>query len=158
MYDPSDPRVKISTGSTITIEELTRDHAPVVTPDEVGYVFVRFLTRALPVNITMTLICTIGQRKDTLVITSANQKNVIWKIFSDKYADVTSFQYKVQMEVDGANFTDVPVTYGTAQPVTVPLPTGRIKYISGLPVPFPIATPAQHAIINQYIKAVQQQQ
>jgi hypothetical protein len=158
VYDPSDPRVEISTGSTITIDTLTRDHAPVITPDEVGYVFVRFLTRPLPVNITMTLILTIGQRKDTFVITKANQKNILWQIFSDKYSNVDSFQYEVQMEVDGANFTDVPVTYGTAQPVTVPLPTGRLKYISGLSVPFPIATPDQNVIINQYIKAVQQQQ
>ncbi len=158
-YDPEDPRVEFADGtSVITIDEITKDHAPVITPDQVGYIFVRFLTRPLPANITMTLTCTIGQRKDTFIITKASQKNVVWEIFSDKYFEVTSFQYDVQMEVDGANFTDVPVTYGTTQPVTVPLPTGRLKYVPGIPIPFPIATPAQNITINQYIKAVQQQQ
>lgn len=155
VYDPSDPRVEISTGSTITIDEITKDHAPVITPDEVGYVFVHFLiAQKLPPNVTMTLTCTLGSRKDILpTITGANQKNIIWEIFSDKYTANTSFQYDLQIEVTGPNFTDPPVTYGTTSPVTVPLQTGRIKYISGITLPLPVATPEQNATINQYIKA-----
>jgi hypothetical protein len=156
VYDPSDPRVEISTGSIITVSEVTKNHAPVITPDEVGYVFVRFLiAQKLPPNVSMTLTCSIGNRKDILpTITGANQKNILWEIFSDKYSEATSFQYDLQIEVTGPNFTDIPVTYGTTHPITIPLQTGRIKYISGLTLPLPIATAEQNATINQYIKAV----
>ena len=156
VYDPSDPRVEISSGSTFTKEEVTKNHAPVITPDEVGYVFVHFLVaQKLPSNVSMTLTCTIGNRKDVLpTITGDNQKNIFWQIFSDKYFDATSFEYDLQIEVTGPNFTDVPVTYG-AKSVKVPLPTGRIKYIGSFTLPLPVATPDQNATINQYIKAIQ---
>jgi len=156
VYDGSDPRVELSSGKTvITLEEISKNHAPVITADEVGYVFVKFLiAQKLPPNISMTLTCTIGNRKDILpTITAANQKNIIWEIFSDKYKDATSFQYDLQVEVVGPNFTDSPVTFGTRSPVTVPLPTGKSKYIPGLTMPLPEMTPDQVTTINKYIAA-----
>ena len=88
-------------------------------------------------------------------MTKANQKNVIWEIFSDKYLNETSFQYDVQIEVVGPNFTDDPVLYGTAQPITVNLPTGRLKYINPLTVPLPKPTDEQIKTINDYIRGFQ---
>src|SRR5262249_51790124 len=130
VFNPDDPRVELSNNaSTYTREEVMKDHAPVITRDEVGYLFVRFaLDRILPLDtITVTISCRIGQRKDTITVTKANQKNAIWEVFSDKYLNETSFQYELQVDVSGTNFTDEPVHYSTAQAVTVPLPTGRVK-------------------------------
>ena len=63
-------------------------------------------------------------------MTSINQKNILWEIFSDKYFDVTSFNYSIQVEVAGPSFTDEPVIWQHAEPVTVQLPAGRIKYLN----------------------------
>ena len=41
-------------------------------------------------------------------VTSANQKNAIWEVFSDKYIAVDSFTYTVDVTVSGPNFTDDP--------------------------------------------------
>jgi hypothetical protein len=155
VFNGEDPRVELASGgTTFTTQFLSKDHAPVITLDEVGYIYVRFmLDRVLPKgNITLTLTCTLGSRKDTLTITQANQKNVIWEIFSDKYLNQTSFQYDLQIEVTGANFTDTPVQYGTTQSVTVPLPSGRIKYINPYKLVLPAPSPDQVATINGYIK------
>ena len=125
-----------------------------------GYVFVKFaLDRPLPPqdNITVTLTCKLAGRKDTITVTRANQRNAIWEIFSDKYLNETSFQYEVQVEVVGPNFTDDPVQYGTTSPITVALPSGRLKYINPLFIPLPKPTPEQIDTINQYIKAFQAQ-
>ena len=112
IYNPDDPRVDLSSNQSIVIREApSKGHAPVITPDEVGYVFVKFmLDRTLPKdNITITLTATIGRRTDTLTITKANQKNILWEIFSDKYLNETQFTYTVQVEVAGPGFTDAPV-------------------------------------------------
>lgn len=155
VFNGSDPRVELASGGTTFVrEDITKLHAPVITRDEVGYVYVKFiLDRVLPKdNITLTLTCTLGSRQDTITITRANQKNILWEIFSDKYLDQTSFQYTLQVEVTGPNFTDPPVQYGTTQPVTVPLPTGRIKYVSPFKLVLPTPTADQAATINNYIK------
>jgi hypothetical protein len=160
VYDPSDPRVEFANNkSTIVIEEVTKIKAPVITPDEVGYIFVKFcLDRPIrDENVTLTLTCALGQRKDTLTITKVNQKNVIWEVFSDKYFNAPSFQYDLKAEVTGPNFTDDPVEFGTQQPVVVPLPSGRVKYIGSLILPLPARTAEQNDTINRYIKAMQGQ-
>jgi hypothetical protein len=155
VFDGFDPRVELAHGgSTVVIETIGEVHAPMLTADEVGYVFVRFmLDRQLPPNVTLTLTPTIGARTDTLTITQANQKNALWEIFSDKYADEISFAYLLEVEVTGPNFTDDPVIYATPQPILVPLPTGRVKYVN----PFKVALPApprdKVATINAYIKS-----
>ena len=154
VFDGEDPRVELADNGTVFIkEETTKGHAPVITPDEVGYVFVRFmLDRVLPKdNITATLTCKLGGRTDTLTVTRQNQKNIIWEIFSDKYLKQNSFQYQVQVEVVGPNFTDDPVQYQSS-PVTVSLPTGRVKYLNPLKVVLPPAPPEKVMTINNYIK------
>jgi hypothetical protein len=157
VYNPDDPRVDLSTNqSTVVREIVTKDHAPVVTPDEVGYVFVRFmLDRMLPKdNVTVTLACTIGGRSDTITITRGSQKNIIWEIFSDKFVNEKSFTYTTQVEITGPDFTDTPVQYQSHEPVTVPLPAGRIKYLNPLKVVLPPpASQADTDTANAYIKA-----
>jgi hypothetical protein len=156
VFDGQDPRVDLSNGgSTFVVETIGTEHAPKLTADEAGYVFVRFmLDRRLPTdNISISLACTIGSRTDTFTITAANQKNVIWEIFSDKYLDEKSFSYTVGVEVSGPGFADDPVTYASAAPVTVPLPSGRVKYINPFKLALPKAPADQVSVINGYIAA-----
>jgi len=155
-YDPLDPRVELSSGSSNFVREVrTKSHAPVITADEAGYLYVKFLTdRPLRGNaIVMTLTCKIGSRKDTITITSANQKNVLWEIFSDKYINETFFTYDLQVEVVGPNFTDDPVSFGTPTPISVPLPSGRVKYISPFVLPLPPIPVDKKETIERYIRA-----
>ncbi len=157
VFNADDPRVELSNnGSTFTTEILTKDHAPVLTPSEVGYIFVRFmLDRMLPKeNVMLTLQCKIGNRTDTLTITKQNQKNAIWEIFSDKYFDQTSFQYKLSVEVAGPSFTDAPVNYETDW-ITTSLPTGRVKYLNPLKIAMPAPPADKVDTINSYIKNYQ---
>jgi hypothetical protein len=154
-YDPDDPRVELSTGgSTFFREDRVKDHAPIITADEVGYVYVKFvLDRPIKTDaITMTLTCTIGARKNVLTITKTNFTNVIWEIFSDKFIAATSFTYDLQVEVVGPNFTDDPVKFGTPSPIVVPLPTGRVKYISPLILPLPPIPPDKIDTINRFVR------
>jgi hypothetical protein len=156
VFDGQDPRVDLSSGgSTFVIETVGTEHAPKLTADEAGYVFVRFmLDRVLPTeNINLSLACTIGSRTDTFTINAANQKNVIWEIFSDKYFDETEFSYTVDVEISGPDFTDDAVTYTTTTPVKVPLPAGRIKYVNPFKLALPKAPANQIAVINSYIAA-----
>ena len=158
VFDSADPRVELANGGTTFIkEEITKGHAPTITADEVGYVFVKFMMdRPIPKeNVTMTLTCNIGNRKDTITITKQNQKNVLWEIFSDKYLQQDSFTYDLQVEVAGPGFTDPPVQWGTTSPVKVSLPSGRVKYISPLKLALPDIPPEKVDTINQYIKAYQ---
>ena len=155
VFNGSDPRVELQNGGTTFVkEEITKIHAPVITRDEIGYVFVKFmLDRVLPKdNITLTLTCMLGSRQDTITITKANQKNILWEIFSDKYLTQASFQYQLQVEVTGPNFTDTPVQYQNAQPTVIALPTGRVKYINPLKLVLPTPSPDQVVTINNYIK------
>lgn len=156
VFDADDPRVELANGgTTVSTSSTGTDHAPIVTPGDVGYVFVRLmLDRVLPKdNISITVTFTIGARTDTITITKANQKNAIWEIFSDKYASITSCSYTVAVSVSGANFTDNPVTWQTAAPIQLALPTGRVKYINPLKISLPTVPPEQAATVNQYIIA-----
>lgn len=156
VYDGQDPRVELSSGtSTFVVETIGTDHAPKLTADEAGYVFVRFmLDRPIPTsNISVTLTCKIGARTDTFTVTAENQKDVLWEIFSDKYGAETEFTYTVDVEVSGASFTDAPVQWSSAAPVTVPLPTGRVKYLNPLKIALPPAPADQVQVINGYINA-----
>lgn len=157
IFNADDPRVELANGGTTYIkEETTKAHAPVITPSEVGYVFVKFmLDRILPKdNILVTLNCKLGSRSDTLTINRQNQKNIIWEIFSDKYLNETLFHYQVQVEVTGSNFTDEPVQY-QSEWITTGLPTGRIKYLNPFKLVLPSPSPEQVTTINNYIKAYQ---
>ncbi|MDT0452065.1 hypothetical protein [Streptomyces hesseae] len=155
VFDGSDPRVELADGgSTFTVVQQPGAHAPKLTADEVGYVFVRFvLDRKITTdNVTVTLTCTLGSRTDTLTINQANQNNVLWEIFSDKYKDETSFQYTVNVEVSGPSFTDDPVTWQSDGPVTVPLPTGRLKYVNPYTLKLPSVPPEKKGTVDTYIQ------
>jgi hypothetical protein len=157
-YDPSDPRVDISGGGTTFVKEVrTKGHAPVITPDEVGYVFVSFFFDMRIPNdaVSLSMTCKIGTRTDTFLITKANQKNIVWEIFSDKFINETSATYDLEVTVIGPEFTDPPVVYKTAAPIKFDLPPARIKSIRGLKVTLPPAPPDQKDTINGYIKNFQ---
>jgi hypothetical protein len=157
VFNSDDPRVELASGGTTYVkEEISNEHAPVITPQEVGYVFVKFmLDRILPKdNITLSVACTVGSRTDTITITKANQKNAIWELFSDKYIGETSFKYQVQVEVAGPSFTDPPVQW-QSDTITAPLPTGRIKYINPFKLALPAPPAGQVQTINKYIQGYQ---
>ncbi|AEJ02770.1 hypothetical protein Nit79A3_3029 [Nitrosomonas sp. Is79A3] len=155
VYDPGDPRVELSNGgSTFTKEVRTKSHAPVITPDEVGYTFVKFmLSQRIPnAAISVTLVCKIGERTDRFNITAENEKNIIWEIFSDKYFNETAFTYELEVQVVGPDFTDPPVAYETKEPIKIDLPTGRIKYVNPVKLLLPPPPVDKIATINDYIK------
>jgi len=155
VYDGNDPRLDLAGGGvTYTSEQDTARHAPILTAASVGYVFVHFTPdRMLPKdNVSLTLTCTIADRTDTLTITKANQRNVIWEIFSDKFIDADSFTYTLACEVVGPNFTDDPVQWDSGAPITVALPKGRTKYVNPLKLPLPPVPAAKVATVNGYIR------
>jgi hypothetical protein len=154
VYDPDDPRVELANGGTTFVKDVrTKSHVPVISPDEVGYVFVKFmLNKVIPDAIQLTLRCKIAGRTDTFNITRANQKNIIWEIFSDKFLAETSATWELEVTASGPDFTDEDVVYETPAPVTFPLPTGRIKYLSSEVLVLPPAPPEKIETINRYIK------
>ena len=158
IFDGNDPRVDLTNNQTqVVVTTTDNDHTPVIDMNLVGYTFVRFMCRPLPANVTLVVNTTLGSRNDSITITSANQKSCIWEIFSDKYVGETSFQYTVQVTVQGPNFTDNPIVYQSPQPITVALPPGRVKYNPLLSLQLPDAPPDQVAAINTYILQYQRQ-
>jgi hypothetical protein len=156
VFDGEDPRVDLADGSSTYVVETTGGtHAPTLTADEAGYVFVRMmLDRRIPApNITVSMTCTIGTRTDTLTISADNQLDAIWEIFSDKYLAETSFTYALTVDVSGPGFTDDPVTWSSPAPVTVPLPSGRTKMLNPLKISLPPVPPEQRDTVNAYIAA-----
>jgi len=152
IFDGNDPRVDLTNNQTQFVVTTTdNNHTPVLDMNAVGYVFVRLGCRPLPGAVTLVVNTTLGSRNDSITITSANQKSAIWEIFSDKYVGETSFQYTVQVTVQGPNFTDNPIVYQSDQPITVPLPPGRVKYNPLLSLQLPNAPADQVADINRYI-------
>jgi hypothetical protein len=152
VFDGNDPRVDLTNNQTqVVVTTTDNDHTPVIDMNLVGYLFVRFTVRPLPAAVTLVVTTTFGSRNDTITITSANQKSCIWEIFSDKYTSQTSFQYSVQVTVHGPNFTDDPIVYQSAQPITVALPPGRVKYQPLLSIQLPQAPADQVQAINTYI-------
>ena len=118
----------------------------------------RFTCRPLPAAVTLVVNTTLGTRKEQHHDhKSTNQKSALWEVFSDKYVGLTSFQYTVQVTVQGPNFTDDPIVYQSAKPLTVALPPGRVKYNPLLNLQLPDAPADQVAAINQYILAYQHQ-
>ena len=166
-YDPDDPRVDLSTGTTeIIITSTGRDHTPVISPADVGYVSVQFaLNRAIPPNMTVMLTITLsgskGSRTDTLTLTSTSpmqKPTALWQIFSDKYFNATVAQVKIDVSVapPPTDFTDAPITWSGVQ--AVPVGLGRIKsiplFVLNMP---PLTDPTQAALVGQYILQTQQQ-
>ena len=157
VYNGDDPRVSLANGGvTYTTQwESETDHAPVLTASAVGYVYAHFvLDRVLPKdNVTLTVTLAIGDRSDTLTITRANQKNILWEIFSDKFFNAAQFTYSIQVEVVGPNFTDNPATWQHSGPQAVAVPVGRIKYVNPCKLALPPCPPELVATVNQYIQS-----
>ena len=166
-YDPDDPRVDLSTGTTeIIITSTGSDHTPVVSPADVGYVSVRFaLDRPIAPNITVTLTITLagsqGTRTDTLTFTSTGpmqKPTALWQVFSDKYFDAAVAQVQMSLEVapPPSDFGGAAVTWSGTE--AVPVGLGRIKniplYVLTIP---PLTDPTQSALVGQYITQTLQQ-
>ena len=166
-YDPDDPRVDLSTGTTeIIITSTGSDHTPVVSPADVGYVSVRFaLDRPIAPNITVTLTITLagsqGTRTDTLTFTSTGpmqKPTALWQVFSDKYFDAAVAQVQMSLEVapPPSDFGGAAVTWSGTE--AVPVGLGRIKniplYVLTIP---PLTDPTQSELVGQYITQTLQQ-
>jgi len=158
IYKPDDPRVDLSNGTTtFTSEITTNDHAPVVGPDDVGYVFVKFfLDRPVNApNITVTLTVQLGDRTDILVMTNDDPKAnpvATWQIWSDKYFSQTIARVKIDVEVapPASDFAGTPVQWSGNQ--AVPLNLGRIKRIVPYKIVIPALTdPDQNALVAKYV-------
>ena len=159
VYNGDDPRVALASGGVTWTDQRDSEteHAPILTASAVGYVYGHFvLDRVLPKsNLTLTVTLKIGDRTDTLTVTKANQNNILWEIFSDKFFNESSFTYSIQVEVAGPSFTDNPVNYQHASPVTVPVPLGRIKYLNPFKLELPPCPDDQVATVNDYITRYQ---
>jgi hypothetical protein len=101
----------------------------------------------------MALTCTIGNRTNVFTISRSNFKSIIWEIFSDKFVGETSFTYDLQVKVVGPQLSDDPVNFGTPTPVAVPLPTGRLKYLSPFVLQLPPVPPDKKDTIERFIAA-----
>lgn len=158
VYMPDDPRVDLSNGTiTISTEEITNIHNPVIGPEDVGYVYVKFfLDRPIKApNITVTLTIRMADRSDVLVLTNDDPKQnpvALWQLWSDKYFKETVARVKIDVEVapPPSDFAGTAVTWSGNQ--AIPLNLGRIKRIvpCKIVVP-PLTDPAQSALVNQYI-------
>lgn len=167
IYNPDDARVDLSTGTPeIDVTLVTSDHTPVVSPDDVGYVFVKFvLDRAISSNVTVTLTVTLtgsqGTRTDVLTLATQDPKQkpvAVWQVFSDKYFDADTARVKIDVEVapPPSNFSGAPVTWSGVE--AVPVGVGRIKRIVPYTIQLPILTdPAQSALASQYILQAQKE-
>lgn len=167
VYDPDDPRVDLSTGTpVITVTSTGKDHTPTVGPDDVGYIYVKFvLDRAISSNVTVTLTVTLtgsqGTRTDTLQLTTSDPKQkpvALWQVFSDKYFDADTAKVNINVEVapPPADFAGAPVTWSGVQ--AVPVGVGRIKRIVPYTIQLPtLSDPTQAALAGQYILQAQQQ-
>ena len=158
VYKPDDSRVALSNGTiTFTSETTTNDHAPVIGPDDVGYIYVKFfLDRPIKTpNVTVTLTIQMGDRSDVLVMTNQDPKATpvaLWQVWSDKYFNETIAKVTIDVEVapPPSDFAGTPVQWSGSQ--AVPLNLGRIKRI----VPYKIVVPTltdsqQNALVGQYI-------
>ena len=168
VYDPDDPRVDLSTGTPEIVVTLPpgNDHTPTVGPDDVGYIYVKFvLDRAISSNVTVTLTVTLtgsqGTRTDSLQLTTTDPKQkpvALWQVFSDKYFDADTAKVKIDVEVapPPSDFAGTPVTWSGVQ--AVPVGVGRIKRIVPYTIQLPtLSDPAQATLAGQYILQAQQQ-
>jgi hypothetical protein len=164
IYKPDDPRVDLSNGTiTFSTERISNDHAPVVGPEEVGYVYVKFfLDRPIKApNITVTLTIRMGGRSDVLVMTNDDPRQnpvALWQVWSDKYFNETIAKVTIDVEVapPASNFAGTPVQWSGNQ--AIPLNLGRIKRIVPCKIVIPtLADAAQNALVSQYILQAQKE-
>jgi len=158
VYKPDDPRVDLSNGGIMfETERVSNDHSPVIGPEEVGYIFVKFfLDRPIKApNISVTLTVQLGKRVDTMVMTNDDPKQnpvAVWQIWSDKFFNETVAKVKIDVEVapPPSDFAGEAVTWSGVQ--AVPLNLGRIKRIVPLKIVVPTLTdPDKNALVGKYI-------
>jgi hypothetical protein len=156
-FDPNDPRVDLAGGGSVMVTEQRMGSAPRITADDVGSIHIRFrLDRPIPTgNISITLVCVIGDRRDVFTIDAKNQDNLAWELYSDKYFDQACFTYELSVAVAGIGFFDDAIQWRTVRPVEVPLPHGRIKSIDRCILTLPPPPADKIEAINQLIKAAQ---
>jgi len=157
IYRPDDPRVDLSNGGiTYETERISDDHSPVIGPEEVGYIFVKFfLDRAIKApNVSVTLTIKMGDRNDVLVMTNDDPKanpTALWQVWSDKYFNETMARVKIDVEVapPPSDFGGTAVQWSGNQ--AVPINLGRIKRIVPCKIILPPLTdPEQNALANKY--------
>ena len=157
VYDPSDPRLELANGgSTFVTEMRTKGHAPVITPDEVGYIFVRFLVNQKIPDDLLRIRSPLPARSDRAPIHSKSPRPIrktSYGRFFDKFIHETSATYELEVTVVGPDFTDPPVVYKSAAPTKIDLQPGRLKYVPVAKIVLPTASADQVATINRYIKA-----
>jgi hypothetical protein len=157
-FDPNDPRVDLAGGGSVKVtEQRMTGPAPRITADDVGLIHIRFrLNRPIPTsNISIALVCVIGERRDVFTINAKNQDDVAWELYSDKYFDQASFTYELSVAVAGIDFFDQSIQWRTVSPVEVRLPQGRIKSIDRCTLTLPPPPADKIEAINQLIKAAQ---
>lgn len=160
VYKPNDARVDLSNGGIIfETERISNDHSPVIGPEEVGYVYVKFfLDRPIKApNISVTLTIKIGERVDIIEMSNADPlKNpvALWQIWSDKFFNETVAKVKIDVTVTPppSDFTGDAVTWSGFQ--AVPLALGRIKRIVPCKLILPKLTdPDKNALVAKYVVA-----
>jgi hypothetical protein len=159
VYRSDDSRVDLSTGGTQFITTaLSTDHTPTIGPDEVGFIFVKFiLDRPIKApNMSVTLTVQIGSRTDTLLMSNDDKTKtpvVVWQVWSDKYFNETIAKVKIDVEVTPppSDVLGAPVQWTGNQAIALPL--GRIKKpATAIKIALPELTdPAQRTLANQYI-------
>jgi hypothetical protein len=157
-FDPNDPRVDLAGGGSVKVtEQRMTGPAPHITADDVGLIHICFrLDRPIPTsNVSITLVCVIGEHRDVLTIDTNNWESVAWELYSDKYFDQTSFTYELSVAVAGIGFLDESIQWRTVSPVEVALPQGRMKSIDRYILPLPPPPANKIEAINQLIKAAQ---
>lgn len=158
VYKPDDPRVDLSNNVIkISKDTVTMDHAPVIGPEEVGYVYIKFfLDRPIKSpNVTVTLTVQIGDRKDVLVMSNDDPKAnpvALWQVWSDKYFNETVAKVKIDVEVapPPSDFSGKAVNWSGVQ--AIPLNLGRIKRIVPCKIEIPeLGDDTQAALVGKYI-------
>lgn len=153
-YDPGDPRVDLSGGgSSLVVEERTKNHSPAIGAGEVGGVYGTFLlTRQIPDAVSVELTIKIGDRVEKHHPMEEDRSRIVWDLVSNKYANETTFSYELHLTIEGPDFADDTIHWGTRVPATVDLPPGPLKDLGSVRLSLPNPRADQAAMINRYIK------
>lgn len=158
VYGVDDARVALSNGTTTVVTEtITMAHNPVVGPEEVGYVFVKFfLDRPIKTsNVTVTLTVQFADSTTVIEMTNTDPKANpvgVWQVWSDKYFDDVIAKVRIDVEVapPPSMFAGDAVNWSGVQ--AIPLNLGRIKKIVPCKIELPELTdPDQLKLVSQYI-------
>ena len=109
--------------------------------------------RRIPNNaVSVTLKIILGNRTDVRQISKANQRNIVWELFSDKYARERDLSYDLQVTVVGMSIEDEPVRWGSSNLSHVDMPDGFIKHLDPVQIDIPPAPVEKIETVNRYIR------